>query len=423
MTVPRRRGPTAPRGTVEADSSDFSARCDGPVFRRDRLTALGYTSLAAYAYCLYALAPFLTLLRRDLDFSYLVMSLHSTTFAAGSVLSGLFFTQALRRLGRHRLFWLSAIGTAAGVVLLAVGHTVVFTLAATALLGLTGPMLQTSSLALLSVHHSAHRDRALVEANATASLAAVLAPAVIGSLGGTGSGWRAGLVLPVVALVLLYALGRGRPLPDQEGPAAGTVRPGRLPGRFWLRSAALGAAAGIEFGTVFYGAPLLVSRLDLSISHAATLMTLFAVGILIGRTAGSRLVNDQGKAPRLLTGSLLLTAAGLGIFWSSHALVLSSAALLIAGAGVANLFPLSFSHAIAAAPDRSDLAAARNQLVVNSAIMAAPLALGALSDRVGVSSAFAVQAVLIVAALLLVTVDRPASSGGAGRNPLLADRG
>ncbi|RXS85231.1 MFS transporter [Streptomyces sp. TM32] len=423
MTVPRRRGPTAPRGTVEADSCDFSARRDGPVFRRDRLTALGYTSLAAYAYCLYALAPFLTLLRRDLGFSYLVMSLHSTTFAAGSVLSGLFFTQALRRLGRHRLFWLSVIGTAGGVVLLAVGHTVAFTLAATALLGLTGPMLQTSSLALLSVHHSAHRDRALVEANATASLAAVLAPAVIGSLGGSDSGWRAGLVLPVVALALLYALGRGRPLPDQEGPAAGTVRPGRLPGRFWLRSAALGAAAGIEFGTVFYGAPLLVSRLDLSISHAATLMTLFAVGILIGRTAGSRLVNDQGRAPRLLAGSLLLTAAGLGVFWSSHELVLSSAALLIAGAGVANLFPLSFSHAIAAAPDRSDLAAARNQLVVNSAIMAAPLALGALSDRVGVSSAFAVQAVLIVAALLLVTVDRPDSSGGAGRNPLPADEG
>ncbi|MEX2971588.1 sugar MFS transporter [Streptomyces sp. C184] len=423
MTVPRRRGPTAPRGTAKAGSFDLSTRCDGPVFRRDRITALGYTSLAAYAYCLYALAPFLTLLRRDLDFSYLVMSLHSTTFAAGSVLSGLFFTQALRRLGRHRLFWLSVIGTACGAVLLAVGHTVAFTLAATALLGLTGPMLQTSSLALLSVHHSAHRDRALVEANATASLAAVLAPAVIGSLGGTDSGWRAGLALPVVAFVLLYALGRGRPLPDQS-PAAGTVRQGRLPGRFWLRSAALGAAAGIEFGTVFYGAPLLVSRLDLSISHAATLMTLFAVGILIGRTAGSRLVNDQGKAPRLLTGSLLLTAAGLGIFWFSHALVPSSAALLIAGAGVANLFPLSFSHAIAAAPDRSDLAAARNQLVVNSAIMAAPLALGALSDRVGVSSAFAVQAVLIVAALLLVTVDRrPAAAGGAGRDPLPADRG
>lgn len=172
--------------------SDPTARRAGPDFRRDRITALGYTSLAAYAYCLYALAPFLTLLRRDLDFSYLVMSLHSTTFAAGSVLSGLFFTQALRRFGRHRLFWLSVIGTACGAVLLAVGSTVAFTLAATALLGVTGPMLQTSSLALLSVHHSAHRDRALVEANATASLAAVLAPALIGSLGArTPAGARA----------------------------------------------------------------------------------------------------------------------------------------------------------------------------------------------------------------------------------------
>ncbi|MEV7464923.1 MFS transporter [Streptomyces kronopolitis] len=415
MTVPRRRGPTAPRGTVGAAPPDPSARRGGPGFRRDRITALGYTSLAAYAYCLYALAPFLTLLRRDLHFSYLVMSLHSTTFAAGSVLSGLFFTQALRGLGRHRLFWLSVLGTACGAVLLAVGSTVAFTLAATALLGVTGPMLQTSSLALLSVHHSAHRDRALVEANAAASLAAVLAPALIGSLGGTDAGWRAGLTLPVAVFAVLFLLGRGRPLPGRA-PAADAVRPGRLPGRFWLRSAALGAAAGIEFGTVFYGAPLLVSRLGLGVSQAATLMTLFAVGILTGRTAGSRLVADQGRAPRLLTGSLLLTAAGLGLLWSSHALVLSCGALLVAGAGVANLFPLSFSHAIAAAPDRSDLAAARNQLVVNSAIMAAPLALGALSDRVGVSAAFAVQAALIVAGLLLVTVDRGAGTrGGTGK--------
>ncbi|MBT2369953.1 MFS transporter [Streptomyces sp. ISL-10] len=414
MTVPRRHEPTVPRGTVA--SSDSEARPPAPEFRRDRITALGYTSLAAYAYCLYALAPFLTLLRRDLGFSYLVVSLHSTTFAAASLLSGLLFPQALRRLGRHRLFWGSVAGTAGGAVLLALGPTVALTLPAAAVLGVTGPMLQTSTMALLSAHHVAHRDRALVEANAAASLAAVLAPAVIGSLGGFDGGWRAGMALPVIALMVLALLGRGTSLSGQ-GTAATARSTGRLTGRFWLRAAALGTVAGIEFGTVFYGAPLLVDRLGISVSHAATLMTLFAVGILAGRLAGSRLVSSPGRARRLLAGSLLLAATGLGVLWLSHTLMLSGGALLVAGAGVANLFPLSFSQAIAAVPDRSDLASARNQLVVSSAIMAAPLALGALSDQVGVSAAFTVQGLMIGVALLLTAVDGRVAPGGAGSTP------
>lgn len=404
MTVPRRHEPTPPRGTVAPPGSDV--RPQTHEFRRDRITALGYTSLAAYAYCLYALAPFLTLLRRDLGFSYLVMSLHSTTFAAASLLSGLLFPTALRRLGRHRLFWGSAAGTACGAVLIALGPTVALTLCAAALLGVTGPMLQTSTLALLSARHAAHRDRALVEANAAASLTAVLAPAVIGSLGGIDGGWRAGMALPVViALIALALLGRGTSLSQQETAAA--RRAGRLTGRFWLRAAALGTVAGLEFGTVFYGAPLLVNRLGISVSHAATLMTLFAVGILAGRLAGSRLVSSPGRARHLLSCSLLLAATGLVALWLSHTLMLSGGALLVAGAGVANLFPLSFSYAIAAVPDLSDLASARNQLVVSTAIMAAPLALGALSDKVGISTAFTVQGLLIGVALLLTAVDGP----------------
>ncbi|MFK0111604.1 MFS transporter [Streptomyces sp. NPDC091217] len=373
---------------------------------------LGYTSLAAYAYCLYALAPFLTLLRRDLGFSYLVMSLHSTAFAAGNLLSGLLFARALRLLGRHHLFWLSALGTALGAALLITGTGTALTFPAAALLGITGLMLQTSSLALLSAHHPHHRDRALVEANAGASLAAVLAPALTGSLDGTALGWRTGMVLPIGALALLHLLGRGRPLPEHT-PAVAAQGPGRMPGIFWLRCAALGSVAGIEFGMVFYGAQLLDARLDLGISRAATLMTLFALGILIGRVVGSRLVIGQGRAPRLLLGSLLLTAVGYGTFWLSHSTVLAGAALLVAGCGVANLFPLAFSHAIAAVPERSDVGAARNQFVVSAAIMAAPLALGALSDRVGVSSAFTMLGPLIAAALVLVSLGARDGAGPA----------
>ncbi len=392
--------PTQRRKTGAAAPSVGTAP---PVFRRDGVTATGYAALTAYAYCLYGLAPFLTLLRRDLHFSYLVMSMHSTVFAAGSILAGAAFPQGLRLLGRHRLFQWCLLGTVCGALLLAMGDMIAVTLTAAALLGLAGPLLQTSSLALLSAHHPGHRDRALVEGNAAASAAAVLAPALIGSLGGTGIGWRSGLALPVATLVLLYLLSHRRPLPDYRPIGAATaVSREPLPTTFWIRCAVVGAVAGVEFGMVFYGSPLLVTRLGLGISQATTMMTLFAAGILAGRLAGSRLVRAQGRAPRMLAGSLLATGIGVAVFWTSGQPVLSGAALLVAGAGVANLFPLALSHAIAAVPERSDTAAARIQLVVSAAIMVAPLTLGALSDALGVVPAFATEAVLVAGALLLV---------------------
>jgi predicted MFS family arabinose efflux permease len=377
--------------------------------RRDRITAIGYSALASYAYFLYALSPFLVLLRHRLGFSYTVLSLHSTVFAAGSLLAGLSFAQVLRRTGRHRLFRLALLGTGCGALLLAAGTTLAVTLPAAALLGVAGPMLQTSSLAMLSAHHPAHRDRVLVEANAAASAAAVLAPALIGSLSGSDAGWRTGLALPVAALAVLQLLTHRQPLPEHpEQRPAGTsaTAGGRLPAAFWVRCAVVGAAAGTEFGLVFYGSPLMAGRLGMDIGHAATVMTLFALGVLAGRLVGSRLVSRPDRAPRLLVWSWLLAAAGIGAFWASDRTWASEAALLVAGAGVANLFPLSLSLAIAAVPERSDTAAARAQAVVSAAIMLAPLTLGALSDRIGVVRAFTVEEVLVVTALLLVAVGR-----------------
>jgi MFS family permease len=75
---------------------------------------LAYAALAIYSFCLYALGPTLTFLRDELRLSYTLTSLHSSLWAAGTVVTGLVFARLVVLLGRRRLFWLGAGGTAGG---------------------------------------------------------------------------------------------------------------------------------------------------------------------------------------------------------------------------------------------------------------------------------------------------------------------
>lgn len=387
---------------------------DAP-YTRDRVTWLAFAVLAVYAYVLYALGPMLTLLRRDLDLPYAMIGVHSTVFAAGVLVPGLFFSRMVAAFGRRRLLWAAATAVAVGSIILAAGRAPAVTLPAVALLGVGGVFLQIMALALLADRHGQRRDRSIVEANAGASAAAVLAPLLVGALDASVAVWQVSLALPVVALLLLRVGYRTETLVVH--PAAGTTpRPaGRrppLPGAFWLMCAVCGLVVGAEFCVVFFGASLLRQVTGIGTGTAAAIMTVFAVGELAGRLAGSRLTSRPGQTRRILLATLGLSAVAFVALWASPSLVPMVVALLLLGLGMANLFPLALSLAVATAPERSDDATARTQLVVGVGIMLAPLLLGTLADRLGVAPAFGVNLVLLAAAALLLLVRRqPARTG------------
>ncbi|MFE5586859.1 MFS transporter, partial [Kitasatospora sp. NPDC056531] len=195
-----------------------------PAFTRDRLTTLTYAGLAVYAYLLYALGPLLPLLRHDLHLSYAMMSLHSTAFAAGAVLTNLLFRRARRRFGHRPLFWSALTALALGALLLATGVSAAATLGGAVVGGIGGALLQTTALAALAEHHGGHealRARALVEANAAASLSALAAPLVISGLQLAGAAWNWSLLLPAFALAALYPAFRREPLRPRDNHPAG----------------------------------------------------------------------------------------------------------------------------------------------------------------------------------------------------------
>jgi fucose permease len=108
----------------------------------------------------------------------------------------------------------------------------------------------------------------------------------------------------------------------------------------------------------------------------------------------------------LTLAALALTSAGFLALWLSGQPTLAVSGLLVAGLGVANLYPLTLALALGAAAGQTDRATARVQLLVGLAVIAAPLALGSLADRAGVARAFALVPALIGLAPLLLLAGR-----------------
>jgi predicted MFS family arabinose efflux permease len=387
---------------------------EAPRFTRDRLTWLAYISLSSYAFYLYALGPVLAFLHQELHLSYTVTSLHSTIFSAGAVVTGLTFDRFTRRAGRHRVFWLSAVATALGALLFFAGHQVTVTLLAAFVLGVGCTYLGAGCSVALADRHGRQRDRALLEANVGASGTGVAVPALLGLLAGTAAGWRPALLVPVLALAVLFARLRHTAFP---APAAPTSTARRLPRGFWGPCLLVALAVGIEFTVIFYGVPLLHIRVGLSTGDSAVALSLFVAGELAGRLGGARLTRQPGRAERVIGVALGVAMTGFLALWLGRVAVLSAVALFVTGLGVGNLYPLSLAMALGAGGGRTDQAMARTQVAVGVAIGTAPLLLGFLSDHFGVLRALILEpALIVVAAVVLLLVAR----GGRGAREIAA---
>jgi predicted MFS family arabinose efflux permease len=370
-------------------------------FSRDGATALSYGTIGAYAFWLYAFGPALALLRAELHFSYAVLGVYSALWSGGAALVGLAFTSASSRFGLRHVLWWGALGASLGAAAFITARSVAGTMAAAVLLGFAGTMALTTSQSVLSDVHRERRDRAFVEANIGAAVCAVVAPVALGVFQRTPAGWRAAMVLPLLAFAALYLGYRRVPLPARPGRSVRTGRQ-RLPAACWLFALLVAAGIAIEFCVVYFGAELLTVSDGLATGTAATGMAVFYAGILAGRAGGAGLTSRPGLAARLVWLSLALTAAGFGAFWLSHQPVAALAGLLVTGLGAANLYPLSLALALQAAPGSTDAANALTQLLGGVIVIVAPIALGALASHIGLSAAFAVEPVLIVASALLL---------------------
>jgi fucose permease len=374
-------------------------------FARDSATWMTYGLVGFFAFMETVLGPIMPFLRRELDLGYAAASLHFSAFALGAVLLGFFGDRIVGRWGRRAALWGGAFGMAAGALLLILGQSAWGTVPATFAMGICGALLIVTSQAVLSDRHGEYSAVALTESNVTASACAIIAPLLVGASAASGLGWRAALVVPAVALVLLAARYFSQPLDlppnaaENDAPAdAPTLPP--LYWAFWVL-VALGVAS--EWCVGYWGADFLADGTGLTRPAAATSLTAYFAAMLAGRVVSSRLARTLPPAI-LLAATLFLALFGFPLFWLSPGTLLALAGLFVTGLGIGGVYPLGVSAAIASAPGNTDAAAARLSVGGGGAILVAPFVLGTLADRVGISTAFGIVVPMLLAALVLALI-------------------
>ncbi|MCP2164498.1 MFS transporter [Goodfellowiella coeruleoviolacea] len=372
--------------------------------KRSKNTLINYGAQGCAGYLFTALGAILPELRVERDLSRVEVALYPATFAIGLIVIGLAGDRVARLLGRRALP--VALGTlATGMTILALAVDRAPSSAGALLMGLGAAAIVYLAPANLRAEH---RDQAAVpigEANATSSTSSVIAPLVIGAALALGFGWRLGFAgPPVVAVsVLLIMLARTRaPAPhlDQQPPAAARAV-GRMPRAFRTWWTDLVLAVAVEFCLIFWAGDYLHNQLGMATDTAVTLATGFVLGMAVARVltgVATRLIPDPRS---LLISMATLALIGFGLFWLALSAVVAVAGLVLAGLGVALLYPITLAQALATWPHQTARAAARCALASGVAISSATLALGALADTISLRTA-----TLIVPALLLVFIGR-----------------
>lgn len=371
-------------------------------FHRDSFTWLAYILLAFYGYFLNILGPITPFLKDELNLSYTVSSLHFTAFALGILLVGLAGHALVRRLGRWRCLWIGTFGMSCCVLILLAGRSPIMTISAAFLMGLVGSLILVIVPSSLSDLHGEYRAVALSEANVVASLVSMIAPLMVGWCTGLPGGWRLALgiaALSPIVLRLVFKKSDASVSNSAQESSASTGEP--LPVIYWVYWSALVLSVSVEFCMIFWSADYLETHLGMQKANAAQAVSLFLGGMIVGRLAGSRLV-QRFSTHWVTICSVLMAAVGFILFWMTKSASFGMAGLFITGLGVASLYPLILSLAIGSAPNNTVQASVRATLASGFAILILPLSLGWLADWLGIWKAYSIVTVLLIGILLLM---------------------
>lgn len=366
-----------------------------------------YALLGLYAYLQNAIGPAVPFLITEFHLNYTFAALHMSAYAAGMAVAGVTAPWFIRRWGAQTSIWGGQLGALAGLTALVLSPSPWLSLAGIFVSGTAGTVSLATIQAAISAQAGPHRGQALIEANMAASFTSAAAPFVLVLGTVLGTGWRTLWPVLVLALAVTAVLG-WRPLARSSlsQPVEEHASQGRLP-RSYLRAWLL-IFFGVccEWATGFWAAEYLKGLPSGSVGLAALGAGVFQLACLSGRFVSSRLAGRWGER-RLLFVAIGLTAVGFPLYWSLANPWVSFGGLVLCGLGVCNFYPVGLSLAIGAAGPQAAKGSSLATLASGSAVLAAPLALGALADAWSLSLAlFTIPVGLVVLLLLLLVRSR-----------------
>ncbi|MDX6248398.1 MAG: hypothetical protein QOF10_1758 [Kribbellaceae bacterium] len=393
-------------------------------------------------FLLAGLGACIALLVRDLHESPDRLAVLSSAFAVGLLVVAAIGPLLLRLGSITKVLRGGAFVCAVGALLLALAPSFVVAVAGGLLVGLGGALLVLIAPLLLDGPAAATR---LTRVNAVASATGIFAPLAIGGIDSLGPTGRLALLAPIPPLLLLSAFARpaaNHPaqtraldptvasvpavgsavigMPGDSGVVLGLAAGSALTesaGEGGAGAGAMGAkgvgvvvrawfrvvlAVAVEFCFVVWA----VARLQatgLPTATAALLGSAFPIGMAVGRAIGPLRV--RGWSPVVPAGAL--AAAGTLMVSLSGTPVLVVAGLMLAGVGVAPLYPITIAELVATPGLSPTRLAALGALASGTAILLAPAVLAGLATVVELRTAFLIPLPLLVA---LFAISRPLTS-------------
>lgn len=370
---------------------------------RDRPTWLAYLQLSSWAWFLYAFGATQALLRDEQGTTKSIAALHGSSFAVGGLIGAVVTAPAIRRFGRGVVMRVTALATAAAMLLYTAPHAApAVTMFAAAIACLFGTGLLISINAFLLDHQGHAGPAAITEANAMAAFATLLGPLAVGIGVGSIFGWRLGIWTAMVAMITLEVV-RGRHVSafGTREQAVHESQIGRMPRSIGWSLGLIACFLATEFSVTFWGADLLRDRCSFGPAAAAASLASICGGMLVGRLIGARVARAV-PSETILRTSVIVAFIGFVIMWTSTVWPLVIAGMCIVGLGIGVQWPMGVARAVRASEGLTDRAAAYCSISGSIAIIIAPVLLGTLADRFGVHTAFLIVPAFMVIALALL---------------------
>lgn len=362
--------------------------------------------MGLFGWFLYTLGPSLALLRDETGMSRTQSTLYTLSASLGGIIAGLLVANFVRRFGRGWLLRGGSLSLALGVGLFISGGPLAVTVAGPFFSAVGGAGCVVGVSAYLSSQQRAAGDAAITEANTVAAGFGILGPLALGAAATWLGGWRFSLILLVIAALVLEIV-RGRDLTpyrvDDVVTSTATGAPPRLPALTWWAMLTLVFSSAVEMAYIFWATDLLSSRSSLGTVASAAALSAVVLGILIGRAAGSWLV-ERLDAERALLGALLVLLLGFILTWVWPVSGIILVGLFLVGLGISVQFPLGMARTMRASAGQPDKAAGFASAGVGIAGASVPFGLAVLADSIGVHGAFLIVPVLVVIAIVLLRI-------------------
>lgn len=340
-------------------------------------------------------------LRDKFSLTELQVGLEVLAWGIGALVAMQCASRLITSRGSHRVLYWAIPASVAGLLVLAAAPNFVWLVA--------GGLAFGGLFGLVDVaanHQASHLERVGGKPLMGRMHAGWSLGAVIGGLLGSGlaaAGWDFTSSVAAAALIALvpaaYTISRFLPHTEPDSASANALRPSRLPRVVLLLGALMFCAFLAEGAVADWSSLHLHDGLGSSEAVAALGYPAFELAMLAGRLMCDRFTQRRG-ARLLLTGAGLCGAAGFTVFVAAPTAAVAIAGLVLVGAAVCVVVPLTFSLAGLAGGDQSAAAIARAGTFGYCGLLLGPVAISLVAEH----SSLRIGFLLLVPVCLLLAV-------------------